>query len=507
VAELEKSGMRIVDYVPENAYLVYGDAPAVQSVMAKSAGKSHVRWEGAYRGVDKVHPVAAQSATAKPSKARPDPTLFSIQLVLDPPMNAATLALIDSLKLKPITSQGPEDKYYNLVVNLPPGSLSRISEQPDVISIQPYNTPGKRDERQCIILTGQLSAAGAPTGPGYMAWLANRGFTQAQFDTSGLVVDVTDSPIGNGGTNENHFALYRDGTISNNSPSRLVYSRLEGTPNTGSVTSAQDGHGNINAHIIAGQVNLSGTPHVDSSGYRYGLGVAPFVKVGGSIIFDTSNFTSPNYNNLAARAYRDGARVSGNSWGADTGGAYSASSQSYDRLVRDAQPSGSSVPTAGNQQMTFVFAAGNAGSGAGTVGAPGTAKNVITVGAAENVHPFGGSDGSNISDAGADNANDVISFSSRGPCDDQRKKPDIMAPGTHVTGGVPQAVKTMTGTGTKLAIFDGSGVSGGVNSIYFPSAGQQFYTASSGTSHSTPAVAGAAALVYQWFINKGWATS
>jgi subtilisin-like proprotein convertase family protein len=505
VAELEKSGLRIVDYIPENTYLVYGDAPAVQSMQAKSAGKSHVRWEGAYRGIDKVHPIAAQSATAKPTKERPDPTLFSIQLVLDPAMNPATLALIDSLKLQPIVKQGPEDKYYNLIVSLPPGSIGKVSEQSDVISIQPYNTPGKRDERQCIIMTGQLTN-NAPTGPGYMAWLANRGFTQAQFDASGLVVDVTDSPVGNGGTNENHFALYRDGTISNNSPARLVYSRLEGTPNSGSVISAQDGHGNINAHIIAGQVNLSGAPHADSSGYRYGLGVAPFVKVGGSIIFDTSRFTSPNYNNLAARAYRDGARVSGNSWGADTAGAYNSDAQNYDRLVRDAQPSGSAVATAGNQQMSFVFAAGNAGSGVSTVGSPGTAKNVITVGAAENVHPFGGSDGSGIADSGANSANDVISFSSRGPCSDQRKKPDLMAPGTHVTGGVPQAVKTMSGTGTKLAIFDGSGVSGGVNSIYFPSSGQQFYTASSGTSHSTPAVAGAAALVYQWFINKGWAT-
>jgi len=287
-----------------------------------------------------------------------------------------------------------------------------------------------------------------------MAWLANRGFTQSQFDASGLVVDVSDSPIDNGGTADiNHFALYKDGTISNNSPSRVVYNRLEGTPNSGSVLQAQDGHGNINAHIIAGQVNLSGSPHVDSSGYRYGLGVAPFVKVGGSIVFDTSTFTSPNYNNLAARAYRDGARVSGNSWGASVSGTYSSSSQTYDRLVRDAQPSGSAVPTAGNQQMTFVFAAGNDGSGASTVGAPGTAKNVITVGAAENVHPFGGSDGSGISDAGANSANDIISFSSRGPCGDQRKKPDIMAPGTHVTGGAPQAVKTMSRNGNRAGDF------------------------------------------------------
>ena len=32
--------------------------------------------------------------------------------------------------------------------------------------------------------------------------------------------------------------------------------------------------------------------------------------------------------------------------------------------------------------------------------------------------------------------------------------------------------------------------------------GQQWYTASSGTSHSTPAVAGGAALLRQYFINQ-----
>jgi len=516
VAELKKLGVEIVDYIPENAYLVYGDWNVLSAMQKKMADKSYVRWEGTYRPQDKIQPNALASDQQSPAN-RPEPELFSIQMVLNPEANTETLKKIEQLQLASPIKQGASGNYYNIVAKLPPAQIASLAEQPDVISIGPYQTPGKRDERQCIIMAGQLSG-NVPTGPGYMDWLANRGFTQAQFDSSGLVVDVTDSPIDNGTTNVNHFALYKDGTITN-SPSRVVYNRLEGTANSGSVTVAADGHGNLNAHIIAGQVNLTNSPHAETNGYKYGMGVAPFVKVGGSIIFDVSKFTSPNYDNLAARAYRDGARVSGNSWGADTAGVYDADAQNYDRLVRDAQPSGSEVATAGNQQMTFVFAAGNAGDPnytgtpvAKTVGSPGTAKNVITVGAAENVRAFGGSDGSGIADTGADSANDIISFSSRGPCADSRQKPDIMAPGTHITGGAPQNVKSMTGTGTALTNFTAMaltnlGVSGGVNSRYFPSSGQQFYTASSGTSHSTPAVAGAAALVFQWFINKGWATA
>ncbi len=219
------------------------------------------------------------------------------------------------------------------------------------------------------------------------------------------------------------------------------------------------------------------------------------------MIFDPSSYTSPNFNDLMSRAYRDGARVSNNSWGGSGNGAYDADAQNYDALVRDAQPSGAAVPVAGNQGMVIVFAAGNAGSGATTVGSPGTGKNIICVGAGENVQPFGGADGSGIADTGADSANDVISFSSRGPCADGRYKPDICAPGTHVSGGAPQAANP-SATGTALACFDGSGVSGGVSSFYFPSAGQQFYTASSGTSHATPGIAGACALLRQYFINQ-----
>ena len=128
-------------------------------------------------------------------------------------------------------------------------------------------------------------------------------------------------------------------------------------------------------------------------------------------------------------AYANGARISSNSWGGSSS-YYTSDSQTYDRLVRDAQSGVSD-----NQEMTIVFAAGNDGSTSGSVTEPATAKNVITVGASENVNPFGGADGSGITDSQANSAMDIVSFSSRGPTHDGRIKPDIMAPGTHVSGG------------------------------------------------------------------------
>src|SRR5205085_8778294 len=96
---------------------------------------------------------------------------------------------------------------------------------------------------------------------------------------------------------------------------------------------------------------------------------------------------------------------------------------------------------AGLQQLIVVFAAGNSGSGANTVSSPGTAKNIISVAAGENVR--GGSDGCGVPATGADSANDIIGFSSRGPVNaaggDGRVKPDLTAPGTHVEGGIPQS--------------------------------------------------------------------
>ena len=508
-AALEKHGARIVSYIPENAYLIYGDAGEIAKRHNWAGTNQFVQWEGDYADDYKIHP-NARLVDANGNPQTPLTDTFSIQLVDDAAANLSTLTLIGQWQLAVAENEYTLLGYHNIIVRLPPDKLNLIAAQPDVVSIQPHFEPQKLDERQDQIIAGNLSG-NLPSAPGYLAWLASKGFTQAQFTNSGFVVDVSDSGIDNGTTLPGHFGLYTSGDTSQ--ASRVIYNRLEGTPNAHSTLKGDDGHGTINTHIIAGYDNFTNAfPHTDSAGYFYGLGVCPFVKVGSSVVFDPNNFTNPNYTNLLTQAYTNGARISNNSWGASAHGAYDSDAQAYDALVRDVGAAGQ------NRQMVVVFAAGNDGPNGKTIESPGSAKNVITVGAAENVRSLStanggnnltGEDGSGVFDTNADNANDIINFSSRGPCADGRKKPDIVAPGTHITGGVEQtnpppsplslgsAISTFTASG--VSALPGSGKAGNTNN-FFP-LGQQFFTESSGTSHSTPAVVGACALLRQFFIN------
>ena len=517
---LKQSGAEIVTYIPENTYLIYGDAAALARMQAWAGASEFTQWEGEYSQDLKVHSEARAMAARKvDGKAEVD--LFAIQLIIDTNSNPATLALIDQLKVGSTRVDSQMKRYRNIVVSLPADQLDAIAAEPDVISIQPFAVPKKRDERQDQIIAGNLNGT-SPSGPGYLAWLASKGFTQAQFDASGFVVDVADSGIDNGTSTTGHFGLHRLGDV--NQSSRVTYYRIEGTLNPGGTLAGCDGHGALNGHVIGNYDNFTGSQHQDSAGFSYGVGICPFVKLGSSVIFDNSvpedDYTFPDFNTLASDAYGSGARVSNDSWGSDVGGKYDFEAQTYDQLVRDAQ-----AGVGGNQEMSFSFAAGNAGPCSGVkplgIDSPGSAKNVITVGASANVRSLSianggndpsGNDACGEADVNAASADDIDCASSRGPCSDGRMKPDLVAPGVHITGGVPQESfgPSPQGLGSAISCFSALGVCGLANSgttdntnNFFP-LGQQFYTVSSGTSHSTPVVAGACALVRQFFINSNF---
>ena len=91
-------------------------------------------------------------------------------------------------------------------------------------------------------------------------------------------------------------------------------------------------------------------------------------------------------------------------------------------------PLSQAVDEAVNKGVVVVASAGNNGPDAGTITSPGCAKNAITVGAVD------------------DNDN-VPSWSSRGPTDDGRVKPDILAPGVSIVSTwKDNSFKSLSGT-------------------------------------------------------------
>lgn len=141
-----------------------------------------------------------------------------------------------------------------------------------------------------------------------------------------------------------------------------------------------------------------------------------------------------------------------------------------------------------NPGTTMVASAGNSGSGANTVGTPGSGTNLITVGALENV--------SNVYDT-------VASFSSRGPqtysdpnqtLAGVRAPVDIAAPGTDL---VSAYYGGQTGGNDAALTNSPSGIAGTSSTYTSPLAG---------TSFAAPITAGVATLLNSHSLTNGMAS-
>lgn len=456
LTSLKATGVDVVTYIPSNAYIVRGNAKAASALLNFAKQNQFTQFIGDYEPAFRLSPMI-QAVHASLSRAAIDVTVQ----VIDGPDAKDTIANLSAMA-DAVVQTTRVLNYHNVELRVSPSRIAEMARYDAVFAIEERNQKKLLDEAQGQIVAGNL-AGNSPTGPGYLAWLASKGFTSSQFTT--FSVNVADDTY----TLAGHPDL----------PAARVAFQNNPTAQAGVL----GGHGFLNAHIVGGFNNGTGAAVEDALGFNYGLGIAPFAKVGVTAIFGNGASSGTAWENTA---YGQGARISSNSWGFINLFRYDTNAQAYDRIVRDAQ-----TGVAGLQQLTVVFAAGNDGSGANTVSSPGTAKNVICVGASENVRQTG-TDGCAVANSGADSANDIINFSSRGPVNsaggDGRIKPDIVAPGTHIEAGVPQSN------------YDGSSVC----NQFFP-AGQTLYGWSSGTSHSTPAVAGGSALVYQDFLNKSLA--
>ncbi|MCS6885943.1 MAG: S8 family serine peptidase [Acidobacteriota bacterium] len=453
---LRATGAEIVSYMPSNAYVVRANNYAAASLAVLKQQQDYIQFVGDYE------PAFRLSSDLRAMRQLPAGTPIKVVVqVIDGPEAESTMATLRAIATE-FEQSYQVLNYHNCELTVDAAKLAEIAKLDNVFGIDERGERRLLDEAQGQILAGNLSGS-APSGPGYLSWLSGKGFNSSQFTS--FSVNVVDDAYSLTGHPD------------------LPSSRVAFQNNPTNQTGAQGGHGFLDAHIVAGYNDGTGSAYEDSLGYNYGLGIAPWARVGATAIFGSGSSNPTSWENTA---YGQGARISTNSWGytGTSNRRYNSYAQEFDRIVRDAQSG-----VSGNQQLIVVFAAGNDGSAANTVSSPATAKNVITVGASENYRQTG-TDGCAVGNSGADNANDIINFSSRGPVNssggDGRVKPDIMAPGTHIQAGVPQSN------------YDGSSVC----NKYWPS-GQTLYGWSSGTSHSCPAVAGGAALLYQDFLNKG----
>ncbi len=434
-AELQSMGVELLKYVPDDAFIARMTNASPEQVRALN----FVRWVGPYSVKHKIHPRldAALQRTNAP---------LAVNLLLSPRATAAEVNEARAI-LKSVTYQSRLRQGVILRGVLDPATLNRLAGLDAVLWVEPAPRRRLVDEAGSKLVGGDDGQVATPTVT-----------QQLGFGGQGVTVCVADTGLDSGDTNNMH-------------PD--VRGRVTGFKFYAPLTDGSDGygHGTHCAGIVAGNAATGETD--PDSGAWYGLGVANQASLFIERIFDddANEVTpAPSDENLTQDAVRNGAQIGANSWGNDVQGEYDTDAFQFDELVRDAD----SV-TPGDQPYILEFSAGNAGPGSQTLDSPATAKNVIATGASENTPNLY----AELYGLYSDGPDTVADFSSCGPCEDGRIKPDLVAPGTWIASMASSAAPGEAAVAWTVI--------------------DNFYVYMGGTSMSGPAAAGAAAAFVQFY--------
>ena len=479
-------GVRVISYVPNNAYLVALPTQAESQLQGLISSNRFAQWIGVYQPFYKVPQILRSTTGVTPIGIT----------VLDDESTTATLGTLQRYALTSLRRHKITGNQWLVTGQVNGDDLPSIAQLPSVLAVQPVYSTQSRDEVQGLVLAGFTNNAGGPVaGDSYVNYLSVvLGFPTdaSQYptldicdtgvdesispDQGGCVVSPLDrwSPVFY--SQPNTPLVVGDLCCPLTTASRMIYN-LAG--------SDADGHGTRVASVAVGYDNRPDeqtwcfTDHTEVVGdcavlcvtnciidtnsvtvapsefylsrrdnragaaFQLGLGVSPFGSFGVSPMPDLTNVYATAWN-----AYQRLARISNNSWteGLIVGGndgAYENWCVAYDTATRDVLGTGT-TNTPGhlpmNQEMLFVFAAGN-DNGVASVGGygdvlitpPATAKNVLTVGASVLGHTMGRYTGA---------VTNIAAQSSFGPTRDGRIKPDVVAPGEGVAAAISQASYT-----------------------------------------------------------------
>jgi hypothetical protein len=467
-ARLAAAGYHPLLYIPTNALLVRVDAhPQALAALPE------LRWSGSFPAAYKLPPGLDAALSGQLVGD------LDLRVIVTPDADLTVLAGALEAMGGGIKHRADGLNGTVLRVRLPATALQAVLNRDDVIWAEPVFIPTLANDRARAIL-------GVTVAERQLGWLTGAGQIIAVTDT-GLDIQQT--------VEANNNPDFRSNRIAAAFGPAQMSGDCAGLQNAAN-WSDHNGHGThvAGSALGGGQAGLSPAILGMAPGARL---VVQAVSTGGNTL-DCLNSTD---NGFLSKAYAAGARIQNGSWGQPTGsgssdqsGGYTAFEQIVDEFLWN------------HKQHLFVTVAGNSGmdrtSPVGvidpdSIDSPGTAKNVLTVGASENDRPptstvcgsFGGSSKQEnqcygilygaapiTGDFVSDHPEGLAAFSGRGPADDGRIKPEIVAPGTNIVSTASHA------TG-----------------VFYPFGHYNIdYAYDSGTSMSAPLVSGLAALTRQW---------